>query len=354
MAAFHRSIKYIRSNSLISETDYEITYLKNRMWIQRAALVLAASVLEYSFTSRVDQIRFARILCELDADTILNFAQYFENVVVILEGLHKHGCTERLNFSKIYDDKEYQSVVRNYLNILIKKEEFEEAIAIAEMESISKDEILIEQFRTLLPARTDETFWRTCSDAFHKHHCAPETIVHFFLEHSENLDSDSYERYVVLKLAYEWARQSSLTDVYEVEKEMWKSYISLDVKDKSREMEETTCKRSYAEMRDELKSVKEATDPYVSTAGFTENLCSTIDVLLRFGYFWEALKVAKMFAFKHNDLEILKLCASVAEGLLLTTQFNKDQRLLLNSGAEYNYRTKSLWTSKVSGISSSK
>lgn len=345
-------MKCIRSNSAISETDYEITYLNNKVWIQKAALVLAVSVLEYNFTSRVDQIRFVNILCELDTGTIVEFPHSFNNVLIILESLRKLRYNVKLDFSTIYNTEGYEEMVNSYLNILVYNKEFEEALVIAEMENVPKDNILIEQFKNMALKRSDETFWKTCSDTFHKCNTAAETVIKFLLEFSQDVQNASYEQYLILKLAYEWAVQSSDVNIGEVEKQMWLCYTHLNVIDKCQAIEATTYKRPYSEMKNELEHVENVPDSYTDTNNFAESLCSAVSVLLNFNRYWEALKVTKMFSFKHGDLEILKLCSSIAEGLIQPSQFNKEQRLLVSDGGGCAYRSKTLWPSKISSISS--
>lgn len=316
-------------------------------------MVLAVSVLEYSFTSYIDQIRFVNILCASDEEGALNFSSFFSNILIILESLRQLNCKVLLNFSGIYNAEVYKNMINSYLNVLINNKKFDEALVIAEMEKLPKDNILIEQFKSLAPKRADETFWRNCSDTYQKYHCAPENIINFYLEFSEEVENASYERYFILKLALEWAEQSSKVDINEIEKRMWISYINLEVKDKNRAFEVViVCKRPYAEMKIELERVKEVVNNYTDIDNFAENLYNSISVLLNFGRFWDALKIAKMFAAKHDDLEILKLCSSIAEGLLQPNQFNKEQRLLIGGGSAYVLRSKSHWPSKISSISS--
>lgn len=323
------------------------------MWIQKTALVLAVSVLEYCFTSRVDQIRFVNILCASDEEGILDFSRLFANVLIVLESLRKLNCKVQLNFSGIYNAEAYKNMIHNYLNVLINNKKFDEALVIAEMEKIPKDNILIEQFRSAALKRADETFWRNCSETFHKYNCAPENVIDFYLEFSQKVENASYERYFILKLALEWAAQSSNVDINEIETRLWISYINLDVQDKNRAFEITTlCKRPYGEMKMEIERVKGVANSYTDIDNFAENLRHSISVLLNYGRFWDALKIAKLFAAKHDDLEILKLCSSIAEGLLQPSQFNKEQRLLIGGGSAYVLRSKSHWPSKISSISS--
>lgn len=349
MTAFYESLKYICSNSIISNMDYEITYLNNKVWIQRVALVLAVTTLEYNFTSCVDQICFVEALCTVEANKILNIEYRFDHLLNILKSIHKLNVEVKLDFSKIYDADDYKIMVHKYLNILITRKEFKEALEIAEMEEINTNNILIEQFKSLATDRVDEMFWKNCSDTFHKYSALPETVIQFFQDFSKKMVNVSYEKYVILKLAYEWAIQSSYSNLSEIEREMWISYINLEENDKTKAFEEVFCTISFAEMKQKLEEIKRI-DSYVDINNFTENMNSAISVLLNSGNYWEALKVAKMFAYKHEDLEILKICSSVAEGLMTVDSFNKEQRLLLNSASGVQCRSTSFRSSKISGI----
>lgn len=353
MATFYKGIRCIRSNSIISETDYEITYLNNKVWIQKVALVLAVTVLEYNFTSLIDQIYFVEALCAVDASKILNVKNRFENLLNILKSIRKLNTEIKLDFSKIYDPEEYKIMVNNYLNILIEKLEFEEALLIAAMEGVNKDNILIEEFKSLAAKRVDETFWIDCSETFHKHSSVPETVIQFFQESSKEIADVSYEKYMILKLAYKWAVESSYSKLDEIEIQMWVSYINLQENDKNRALETIFCKLSYSEMKEKLESIK-TINGHKEVDNFVKNTDSAISVLLNFGHYWEALKLAKMFAYKHSDLEILMLCSSVAEGLITLDKFNKEQRLLLNSASGFACRSASLRSSKMSSTYSGK
>lgn len=324
--------------------DYEITYLNNRVWIQRTALVLAVTVLEYNFTSRVDQICFVEALCTLDVSKVLDVEHNFDNLLNILKSILKFNKKVELDFSKIYDLDEYKLMVVTYLEILIANCEFEEALSIAEMEGMNKDNILIAQFKSFAQKHTDVTFWKDCNDTFHKNLSAPQTVIEFFQEFSKTMKDVSYEKYLILKFAYEWALQSSYFKLDEIEREMWVSYIKLQVKDKSRALEANLSFRPYIEMKEELINVR--FENLVEIDNFNENMDDTISVLLNFGYYWEALKLAKMFDYKHIDLEILKLCSSVAENLITVDEFNKQQGLLLCT--ESSCRPASFRTSKIS------
>lgn len=353
MDTFHQSIKCIRSNSIISETDYEITYLNNKVWIQKVALVLAVTVLEYNFTSLIDQIYFVEALCAVDINEILTINNRFCNLLNILKSVRKLNCDIKLDFSKIYDPDEYKIMVQNYLNILIEKLEFQEALTIAAMEEMNKDNILTEQFKSLATERVDETFWLNCSETFREHSSIPETVIQFFQELSKQMEDTAYEKYVILKLAYKWAIESSYSKLDEIEKQMWISFIHLQQNDKNRALEEIVCVLPYTEMKQDLESIK-TIDGNVGIDNFSENMDGAISALLTFGHYWEALKLAKMFTYKHGDLEILKLCSSVAESLITVNNFNKEQRLMLNSASGFACRSASLRSSKVSSTYSGK
>lgn len=328
--------------------DYEITYLNNKVWIQKVALVLAVTVLEYNFTSRVDQICFIETLYATDAGKILNVPYNFDNLSKILKSIFKFHNEVHLDFSKIYELDEYKLMIQTYLELLVKNCQFEEALSIAEMEAMNKDNILISQFKNFATTQADAAFWLNCNDTFRKHSSVPETVILFFQEFSKTMESVSYEKYIILKLAYQWAVQSSYAKLREIETEMWISYINLHVNDKNRALEAIFGKQSYEEMKQDLESIEEV-NICTELNNFNENLDSGISILLNFGHYWDALKIAKMFSYRHADLEILKLCSSVAENLINVENFNKEQRLLLNSETGgFTCRSTSLRSSKVS------
>lgn len=352
--AFQESLNRCRRYSTISKNDLEMTYLKNRSWIESTSLPLLSSAIEFNVTSLHEQIQFVRSLHNIDIHQYISCPN-IQSLLNILTCLCDSKCGVQIDVSLYLDPCSTHKALIDCINRLLDQELFDTATKIAQIGSISLDMILIKlwQYKYRNNDHFDINFWETCSKEFSIHNISADRVVEFYLGYVDKVEN-CFEKYQLLKLAHEWARNFNLSMKYDIEKRKWMAYMYLD-KGKGIDnsvFEAQSPHLTYKEMLEMITSVPEC-DQEVP-ADLSNQLEEIVKDVLSKGNFWQALKLEKMFGCKCQDLDMLKMSHSLAEGILLPYQLNAEQRLLLSAGGHYrrlNHR-RTFLSNRLSSLSS--
>ncbi|XP_018577700.1 spatacsin [Anoplophora glabripennis] len=332
---FKESLKKCRRYSMISKSDHEMTYLNNRSWIESTSLLLLSSAIEFNVTSLYEQIQFVQCLCAVGLEQYINCPN-IESLLDILTYLCHSKCGIRIDVRLYLDPQGTQTALVNCINQLLNQELFDTATKIAQIGGVSLDMILIRQWQYKYKNNdhVDKNFWENCSKQFSASNICADRVVEFYLEYADNVEN-CFERYQLLKLAYEWARSFDLPTKYDIEKWKWMAYLYLD---KSKRLDDTIFEAQSPHL-----TYKEMLEMITSVPGCDEEISSDLLNLLEEmmkqaltrGNFWQAFKLEKMFKCKCQDLSMLKLSHSLAEGIVLPYQLNAEQRLLFSANGHY-------------------
>lgn len=351
---FRDKLRRIRSNSVISQLDQEITYINNKVWIQNLILVLIAFTAEYNFSTLFDQIQFVNALCNLNISEMINDSLNFANLLEILKTLHKHNCDIKLDLSVIYDKIEYTKMIHSVIDKLVVKNEYKTALTVANIEHISVDSIILEEYTYMFNKNATEVIWDDCNEVFKHNGVLPEKVIRFFQECSTAVNNCT-DKYEILKLAHEWAVQFDHPEKYYLEYQMWLMFLDIEDKHKINFTVTEPLAKLYTDMQNELDALQEYPEK-LPEDGITK-LDESISVLLNNNRFWEALRLERIFGHKNADLEILRLCCSIAEAILLPSELNAEQRMMLSSSRSsrgYSQRRKPFRSTRQSSTSSGK
>lgn len=320
-------VKTSRRPSTLSQTDYEMPYMRNKVWLEETAFQLLCSALIYNTNSLFDRLCFVETLC------LMNMAMYFscpipnfKSLAVILKVMLGTGVN--LDLISFLNVKQEQGAVKDCINELIELNLFRDAVTIATCSNVNTDGILLNKWEKRLERSTDfEGDLSECDKDFQTHNVSPQQVVAFLLERNS---ANEFQQYCLLKLSHKWAVTHELPNRYELEQKKISSYTKLDKPINIEELDDGSVRKdstTYSDMLDLLDKI-EPIDIVV-----TPEQMRILDVIfvqaLGQRDFWLALKLEKMFGCKNSDMEILKLCHELAEGTLMPYQLNEDQQHII-------------------------
>lgn len=170
------------------------------------------------------------------------------------------------------------------------------------------------------------------------------------------LTNDRLRKYHLYKLALEWASKFELPARYDLELRLWLEYLSLDEGEKEG-LDVESKLFNYGDLLETLNNVPQCETEL--SEELKEEAGKLLVKSLEARNFWLALKLEKMFGLKNADLELLKLCYSLAEGRIMPYQLTAEQRLILTGKTKRlqkfsgSYRRPFL-SARLSGFSSGK
>lgn len=351
---FKESLNRCRRYSTISKSDLEMTYLKNRSWIEGTSLLLLSSAIEFNVTSLHEQIQFVRSLCTVNIHQYIRCPN-IQSLLDILICLCDSKCSIRIDIGMYLDSFTTQTALVDCINRLLNQELYDTATRIAQIGNISLDKIFIKQWQYKYQNNDhiDKCFWENCSEEFKRHNISPNCVVEFYLEYANKVEN-CFKEYQLLKLAHVWARNFNLPSKYDIEKRKWMAYVRLEKVKRSDNsvFEAQPLYLTYKEILEMITLVPDC-DEEIPT-DLLNQLEEIAKEALGNGNFWQALKLEKMFRCKCKDLDMLKLSHSLAEGILLPYQLNTEQRLLLSASGHYrrlNHR-RTFLSNRLSSLSS--
>lgn len=352
LTAFKESLKVCRKSSILSEYDRDIEYLKNRFWIEETAISLMSSALEYNFKSTYDQINFLKFIKELNVQEIFSIeVPSFSTVLDILTILYENGEGIRLNLNRALSAVHHREAVIKCQNELLQKKNFKTALKVAQTGNLPSDLVILMEWEDKFENREEDiNFWVNCNESFKSYDVTADRVVEFYSNLSDRI-SDEIEKFEVSKLAYQWARTFQLSYQFELEKCMILNYIKLDENHKNPDLldiqPETFLYKDILHTLEQLGGNNSPTDD----PEYKVN--DLISIALDKDNFFLAIRLEKMFSCTCIDLEILKLCFSLAEGLLKPNQLSMKEKMLLNRNSNfksYGVNRRTAFSSRFSGL----
>ncbi|CAH0552154.1 unnamed protein product [Brassicogethes aeneus] len=350
LTAFSSSMMKCRRNSVLTETDHEMTYLKNRLWLEDTALHLLCSTLQYNCKSLNQEIAILKVLCKLKVNKYFSIDfPNIENLCRILCLVNDGKCNVKFDVSLMLTMAESRKAVVDCINKLLSLNQFETALTISEIESLPVDIILIKKWQWNFKNKdvNDGDFWERCNKDMLKHDVTADCVINFYLGCYKTVNNN-LEKYLITKYSSEWAGKFDLSNQYAIETERWLSFMNLE--EKLKNYDDLNVVSHHLLYKEMLEKVVQIT-PYSETLDKDNqgNLNRMLVESLNRSNFWLALKLEKMFGCSSADLEILKLCFSLAEGAVLPYQLNTQQRLLVvTKGANFRRLSnrKTFWSER--------
>ncbi|XP_046417666.1 spatacsin isoform X2 [Neodiprion fabricii] len=325
------------SNMNISWMDSDPSYLKNSYWIILASIKCATIALGYSFSSTVSQMEFIKVLCSSNFSADLPDAPDFGQLFTIMEILKDTEVSLNFTYLSSFDDPNLlEKEIQRCLAQLAQSDNYKVALRLCNALNINCSDVIIAEWRkefekTLIEdGQLVTKCWINCSKDFEKYHVSYETAAQFYVEFAEKVVSHK-ERFEILKLAHEILQGTSVNPniKHGVEMAMWKSCILADpdtIDFNNAPISLNKLKTELMSGLSELQVCCELTEPGEKLAA--EKL---LERFLDTGHLGTALRIAKIFNYKHRDLQILMLCLSLAEGEVSPYELTAQQRLLLST-----------------------
>ncbi|XP_030752680.1 LOW QUALITY PROTEIN: spatacsin [Sitophilus oryzae] len=330
-----KSLNTARRASVISQTDYEMTYLKNRIWIENTAVQLLYSAIIYNSNSYFEQIEYMSVLCQI------NIKQYFVSEICdfiilydILELLF--DTTIKLNIAHYLEETNRDEEVQDCINKLLKQELFDKALKISRVCNFDTNLIVLKKWENKYRHNNSsiQEFLRLCNEDFIKEKLSADCAISFF---NERTPANDVERYFLLKSSHKWALDHDLTDKYELERKKILAFI--DFPENVLPIDELTLFENhnghitYKEMLKLLEKVYPAQQCVASDS--MDKLDSLLAKFLDRGNFWMAVKLEKIFGCDNTNTDILKLCHELAEDIVSPTQLNEYHKQLFFKFKEF-------------------
>ncbi|XP_045475609.1 spatacsin [Harmonia axyridis] len=353
LTAFKKSLKICRKSSILPEFDREITYLRNRFWIEETALTLMASALEYNFRSTYDQIAFLKVIKALEVQEMFCIeVPSFYSILNILTALYEDGSNIRLDLSRALSLVHHREAVIKCQNDLLHQKNFSTALKVAQIGNLPCDLVILMEWEDKLDNRVeDKSFWSDCNESFKFHGVTADRVVEFYSNSTDKI-TDELVKFEVSKLAYQWAREFQLSFQYDLEKAMVLNYIKLEEKHKNPDLLDVHAETHlYKDILSKMEQLP-AKDSFADKDS-EYKVSDLVSLALEKGNFFFALRLERMFPCKCVDLDVLKLCFSLAEGLLTPSQLSMKDKTLLNKNSNfksYSSSRRTLFSSRLSGL----
>lgn len=217
---FKSLFKKSRRQSVITETDHEMNYLNNQIWIETTASTILSSAIEYNCPSFYDKILFVEVLCKINLESYFSVQiPNFKNLLSILKIVYECNFPINFNVSTVFNMKSEKKAIYECIDQMLENELFDSALKIAEIEELSLDLILIKQWQHKFDTENHENviFWKNCDIDLRNRIVAPDCVIDFYLECFEKVQN-KLERYILLKIAYQWANEYELANRFDLEK----------------------------------------------------------------------------------------------------------------------------------------
>ncbi|XP_057655737.1 spatacsin [Diorhabda carinulata] len=333
---FKTSLGQCRRYSLISETDHEMTYSNNIIWIEKTVVELLSSILQFNVTSLHEQLGLVRTLNKIDINKYVNCPD-FTNFLDVLEIVYNSNSDIRFNIDLFLSDKGEDAALDECVNAFLDNFRFDDALKVAKIKNVPSDIILIRRWEHKFKTKDSRglEFWIKCNDEFESRKLTADCVVKFFLEHVSKVET-TIEKFELINLAHKWSKNNDLPSRNDLEKEKWSVYITLEEKWRTLDniiAEETLRLVPFEEMLNMLEEIP-VNNKILSPEAI--NIINTmINDALDNDRFWLAVKLEKIFGCKNPHLDILKLCHSLAEGLVQPQHIGPEHKLFLSKGLSF-------------------
>ncbi|XP_076267457.1 spatacsin isoform X2 [Rhynchophorus ferrugineus] len=317
-----------RRVSVFSQVDFEMNYLKNRLWIESTALKITNSFVIYNTTSYLEELDFVNILSRVNLrDYFTCEVPDFTSLLQILETVFRTEVN--LNVANYLDVGKRQEEIERCVENLMKFEHFEHALSIAKLCGMDTNFIVLKKWQKAYENRRVpiEDFLKSCCTEFQEENVLPEYAISFFKERGTINDR---EKYFLLKASHRWAVDNNLTNKYELERKKIIAFLNIPNNnlpvDELVDGDTSNDNISYREMLERLQKVHSVEE--CLTEDHTQKLNEIMVTFLDQGRFWLALSLGKMFGCDNVDVDMLKLCHELAEEIISPHQLTDKKPVL--------------------------
>ncbi|CAD6223033.1 GSCOCG00005360001-RA-CDS [Cotesia congregata] len=336
-----------KSNKMIDWTDPDTSYLNNEYWIATVATECILSALGRCSQSIQIQTKVLRILVENNFNSSLNidgieFKMLWE-IVISLE-----TTDVKIDFTAIKLIDNCSNITQEFkrcIQLLIDNKDFTTALVLSKISNLPCSKIIIDQYRCAFKAhlnqvlkfcsksiisgeKWDLNFWKKCALDIKKYNVNFEDAAGFFIEHAEKVNSHK-ERYEILQLAHSTLKPISTDQqtIDTIEMAMWKSCILAGPE----AIEINNERRLFNKLKTELLSGVSnlRVSCKLNNSAEEKAIDELINKFIDIEDLETALRISAIFNYKHNDLKILMLCLSIAEGEISPYELNSQHKVLL-------------------------
>ncbi|XP_018320150.1 spatacsin [Agrilus planipennis] len=316
------------------DIDRDLSYIDNRQWIESVAVSLLAATFDYILKSSYQQTQLLKLLIKFNVSEYLPISlDSIEKTLNMLNSISKNKCNIRPSFTDLFWQETRTTSIQNYIDELINKKFYKVAFEIGCIEGITFDHVILQKWEDEFEKKHQhDDFW-SCSLKEFANVRQKDKVLKALEKCCAKVESQT-EKYKILKVALEWAKSNNLGNISDIEKKMWITVLHLKNYDFQFPFFSESQSFLYSHIQQELSNISIPEDELLTLTQADKNYIDTIiESLLNSVRFTEVLKLSKMFGHKHEDLTILTLCVQLAEGLLLPSQLNVEQRLLVNKAA---------------------
>uniref|UniRef100_A0A0C9R810 SPG11 protein n=1 Tax=Fopius arisanus TaxID=64838 RepID=A0A0C9R810_9HYME len=334
---FINTCSSLNSNKTIDWNDSDISYLNNEYWIATVCIECIISSLNSSFLSIHLQQKFLSLLVDCNFNEEVHIDEPdFQSLLEIITILSK--TTVKIHFDQIKLSEEEFTLtqeIERCIRQLVEIEDFQSALELSKIAHLPCSSIILEQYRNefkkrLLSAtsKSDSALWNKCAHDIRKYEVCFEDAAAFFIEHAEKVESYT-EMYEILELALKTLKPISTDQqtIDTVEMAMWKACILAG----PAAIEILREKKHFNKLKTELLSGISNLRVSCSLNDESEEqaINALINRFLNVDDLETALRISRIFNYKHKNLQILMLCLSLAEGELSPSQLSPQHQLLL-------------------------
>lgn len=330
-----KSSKQQRRSCFFNQTDYELIYLKNKVWLESTALQLLYSALLFNTNSLFEQIEFVELLCQVEIQKYFCCeVPKFDVLLLILKITFYNSVY--ISLGEFLDRTTQIKSIKKCVSELVELKLFDEAFTVAHKVGLNTDEIVLKkwktEFETEIQTESFENVLLKCHEDFKSHEVSPDLVITFF---KDRVSTNDLERYHLLKFSHKWASEHSLPNSYDLESKKILTFLkakeTTQLNISELDSVKFTTYTTYSEMTDMLKNIEQPR-AFLKSEKLDKLLVEALDRK----DFWLALKLEKMFGLKNGDLDVLKLCHELAESLVLPHQLSEDQQGVVARAKEIN------------------
>ena len=323
---FHNGLAELSASYVEDETHF----FEEKHWIEETALFLISMTLHNGFECLRHQVKFLDVLNDS------NISKWFDaecpdfgNLSTVLQYAAENCRAIEFDLSVIHDRNKFLDQVDVNIEKMVQMKRYVHALKLAEMTGVSRDPILIARIKDEFNVFNAARFWVKWDEKFDDVKRSVSEIVRYYLERADGAETE-LQKYEILKLAHDCVSEHKfgIEEMVAIEKNVWLTYLSLGEETKPLPCVSEIKVLIYQKCLRELDKIPQNCN--VLSEHEFRNLGRTIDELLSVGDAYTPLKLEKIFGYQHDDVEILKLCFSLAEDILLPSELNARQKLLLS------------------------
>ncbi|KAL1512744.1 hypothetical protein ABEB36_002284 [Hypothenemus hampei] len=326
-------LKTQRRDSIVIPRDYELNYLKDINWIEDVALKLLKSFLISNTDSYHERIEVLELLCEFQiGEYFFCDLPNFSLILSILKASFDTELASHVDLEALLRDSNDPALVQNCLNHMVDLGMFTEAFEIATSANLPTALVVLKKWQSIFENKTQDIqrFLLKCNEDFELSQIPPELVTSFF---KERACVNDLVRYYLLKYSHMWATKHNLPKKHDLERKKILAYAKISQQDLNiSDLSDPDLNARCITYKQMLAYIQ-----YIDNSQFSmeyeqlEELEILVNLALDTGDFILALKLERMFHLKNQDLEVLKLCYELAEGLVQLHQLNEEQMAFIKT-----------------------